>query len=216
MLGYMSFLRGLSYGKAGIITSVAHGYILVAAIIGMVFLNESHDILRVSAIFIVLAGLTTLSFDLTDIKNSAIFTTGSGVLYALFAMFGWGIGFTFQKIASETLPLFEAAILVEMGAFVVPISIFLFTKRKFREYTSIKKYDLGVIIFIAISFFIIQIALITAYSKFDLGLVTTIMGSSSVITAVLSYFFYKQTLSIKEIGGVAVTVIGLIMLGFFA
>lgn len=214
VLGYLAFLKALAVGKAGVVTAFAHGYILVAALIGILFLGESANSVRILAILVVLAGLTILSTNLRDLRSITFFSKDSGLLFALLSMFGWGIGFSLQKIASDALPLFEAAVLVELGAFIVPTSVFLLTQKPLAKYRTFRWLDLGIIAIVAVGFFGLQTALITAFSLFDLGLVATIAGSSSIITAILSYFLYRQTLSGREMIGILVVVFGLGLLGW--
>lgn len=214
--GFLSFVRGLALGKAGVITAIAHGYILLSAVAGIVFLNESSDLWRLLGIGVVISGLLLLMLDYNELRSRSIKLRGDGIPYAIFTMVAWTLGYALQKLAADSLPLIEAAVFVEIGAILVSFSLFFFGAYKISDYAQIKKYDVSVIIFTGFAFFVTQVTLIALFKYFDLGLITTIAGTSSMVTAVLAYWFYRQKLSQQEIYGICITVIGLVLLGWFA
>ncbi|MFH1257914.1 MAG: EamA family transporter [Candidatus Micrarchaeota archaeon] len=135
-------------------------------------------------------------------------------VYALLTM----LLFSFANITLKTLLTDQLVEQVKKNSGIILPTILIFVLATVAVYfLFLTKLNLPLnIILTAIGFVIMAMAgfvfLLMATSSGPISLVTAIVSTSSLTVALLSVFLLKEQLSLKEIGGIALAFIGILMI----
>jgi drug/metabolite transporter (DMT)-like permease len=138
-----------------------------------------------------------------------------GMLILTFVMLTWGSTFAVTKGVIDTIPPFYFAFLRFVVASVLLIIFYFIRRKKIRP--SKKPLPYGILIMMGIcgvTFYYIFFNLSMIYTSASSG--ALIQGFGPIIIAVMAAIFLKERLTIKEISGIVLSVIGVIMVGFIA
>jgi drug/metabolite transporter (DMT)-like permease len=138
-----------------------------------------------------------------------------GMLILIFVMLTWGSTFTVTKGIINTIPPFYFAFLRFLVASVVLI-IFYFIRRKKKRHTK-TPLPYGILTLMGI------FGVTLYYIFFNLSMIYTsassgalVQGFGPVFIVIMATIFLKERLTIKEVSGIVLSVIGVVMVGFIA
>lgn len=132
-----------------------------------------------------------------------------GLICGLIAMFGWGIGEATAKLAVKKVGEFSSYFWVQLIVWVVFLALALI------NWKSIGNISLEVVLYTIIIGITYALAYIFAYKAYNVGklaIVSPILCSYGMLSAVLAAIFLNQTLSLLQFVAISLIVIGTIMI----
>ena len=189
----------------------------VAALLAFLLLNEKLNLISIVGMIITLSGILLVVYERNGNQSEKI--NYSGLLFALLASIGQGIGLVFAKIAfmdsSNSLNGFVATSvrLAASLSILLPASILM---KKLKNPIDVFRKDLKALILttggsIAGPFLGITFSLI-AISHTKVGIASTIMALPPVIMLPLVRYFYDEKLTYRSILGAFIAVTGVAIL----
>ncbi len=189
----------------------------IAAIVAYFVLDETLSTAGVVGIAITVAGIIAVVLDRGSAGSGRISLTTSGVVFAILAAMGQGVGLVLAKMAFREGELngFVAAAVRIVASLVVLLPVAVMTKRfsnpirMFREdVQSFRLIALGSILgpFLGISFSLI------AVEHTKVGIAATIMAIVPILMLPLARFVYRERLTWRAITGAFVAVAGVAVL----
>ncbi|MBI3384638.1 EamA family transporter [Candidatus Gottesmanbacteria bacterium] len=85
MGAWLSFMHGAKVGHISIVGPIGQGGYAIASILGIIFLKEHLNLIKVTSIFIVFVGVTLLSVNLDAIKKINTSRLYKGAIFAVIA-----------------------------------------------------------------------------------------------------------------------------------
>lgn len=99
-----------------------------------------------------------------------------------------------------------------ISVFVASVSQILLKKSAMREYSSVIREYLNVLVILGYGMMMISMLLtVIAYSGMDFKNGPIIESLGNVIVLVLSYFVFKEKISIRKIVGIACIILGIVV-----
>jgi len=129
---------------------------------------------------------------------------------ALLSLLGWGIGAFFSKLATNRIG--ERSVLWDMIGYVPAIIIYYFLTFKTKDVFSGDKLGF---VFALLAGAIGSVGLIAFYlliSKRDAGLATAVTAMYPVLTAILSFIFLGEKITVLKTIGISLATIALFLL----
>ncbi|MFB6145500.1 MAG: EamA family transporter [Candidatus Nanohaloarchaea archaeon] len=102
-VAFLSFYKGIEVGKLSLVSPIAAAWAMITVLLSILFLGETLGGLRAIGISLVILGTVLSAFKWHNLKDLNIWNYEKGVLFALIALFGWGIGFTVLDISVAEL-----------------------------------------------------------------------------------------------------------------
>lgn len=208
-LPLMTLYEGIKKGNASLTGTIAASFGAVVAILSVIFLGDRINIYQILAIATVIVGIFLASLDFKTVNLKKILTD-KGIPYALTSMVLWGIYFTFVKIPSREIGWFWPAYIAWVG--FLPLA-FVFIKLR-KEKLNVPK-DKKTIWFIVINTILLSAGTFAynfATTQGQTSIVGPVSSAYPVLFATLAYFVFKDRLKKQQIVGIAVTLIGIILL----
>lgn len=211
-LSFFAFSEGLKIGNSSIVGTIAGAFTSVVVVLSVIFLGERLNLLQTSAIVIIFIGLFFSTIHLSDIKNiHAIINKGN--VFALVAMVGWGIYFTFIKIPVEQAGFFWPTMVTNCTG------VLLFLLFGVKKINLTKKFKHSGILAAFISGTIGTTATFSFNYAIGHGfssLVAPISGAYPALFALLAYYYFKDPLTVQQKFGMGVTLVGIVYLSFLS
>jgi drug/metabolite transporter (DMT)-like permease len=135
-------------------------------------------------------------------------TLDLGILLAVTAMLGWGIADFLAKIAIDKIG-YKTSLVLNQTVALVPAAIFALL---FFKMSAISVGLVGIIVLAGISGVFGYIFLYRGFQKGNVSIVSPITASWSVVTILLAFFLFGETLMPVQIVGIIAVLIGV----FFA
>lgn len=214
-LGFLSFIISLNGGKVGISTAIGNSFPLFTALFGILVLGETLPLLALVAIVSIVVGVIVMSVNLSDWRESHIFSSESTQRFAFAALFFWTLFSILMKLGSDYVVPLQAALLIEVGALVTITAVFFMRKATIADLKAVSKRDRYLIFVIGTLLGIGTLSINTAYGLGSLSIVSAIIGAMPLVTAILAYLFLHERMNRKEWLAALVIVAGLIALGYF-
>ncbi len=200
--------KGLEVGNISIVATIGGMWGAITAVLGFIFLGEKITYFQIFYILLIIIGTALVSLNLKDILKLGTYRLYKGTEYALMATFGWGMYFFVMSILSSKLGWFDAAFLVAIST-VAFMSVYGFTTK---AKTKIKRSSYTLLFLVALTsalgIFSYNLGVISNYTD----IVAPISSASPLVTVALAAFFFKEKLSKNQMLGMALVLIGLIML----
>jgi drug/metabolite transporter (DMT)-like permease len=202
--------RGMEYGKVGVIVPISSARVLVASLVGLFFLNERLSGLQWFMLLLTVGGVVLSSINISDFKDSKIFSWQSGIPYALLAALFWGCTFALFGIPSAMIgALFFSLILEAVVGIVAVIQGKLqgqkiaITRKEFQENWK------GMLI-IGLIGAIGSVFLNVGYATGQVSIVTAVSSASPLIATLYGRIVYGEQLSRQQYLAVILIVFGII------
>jgi drug/metabolite transporter (DMT)-like permease len=189
----------------------------IAALLAFFVLGETMSIIGICGIILTIAGIAIVVLDRGEKKEGRISASTLGILFAVLAAIGQGVGLVFAKLAfrESTVNGFVATAVRIIASLVVLMPIALMTRRYENPVRMFVKNRRAFILtavgsvvgpFLGISFSLI------AVEHTRIGIAATIMAIVPILMLPLVRFIYKEKLSWRAIIGACVAVAGVGML----
>lgn len=211
-LGYVAFSEGLKVGNSSIVGTIAGAFTSLVVVLSVIFLGDRLSLWETGAIIIIFIGLFFSSINISEIKNiHSIINKGN--FYALIAMIGWGIYFTFIKIPVQHAGVFLPSVVTNFAGLLF---FFLIGVRKIKKTKHIKRSGI-------LAAFASGLIGSTATFAFNYAIghglssiVAPISGGYPALFALLAYYYFKDPLSKQQRLGMVVTLCGILLLSYFS
>ena len=206
--GGFSFYKGLETGKIGLVSAIASPWSIIVILYSVFFLSEKITFLQLTAFIIILAGTTIASLSFNRKTNKKIALSDPGIIYALLALLGWGIGFIFLNQAiSEAGWLSSEIMFLTISLLFITFYVVNWKKEKTKFTlgdTNIWKFSLLAGCFSALAYGGYSVGI----DKYPKTLVAPIAAAYPVTTIILSYIFNKEKLSKSQALGASLVILG--------
>lgn len=210
--GNLSFFRGLEVGNASIVGTITGTFSIVSVILSLIFFKESVSLLQAIGIIFAVLGVILVSLKLGEIGKISRIFADRGVFYALITLFCWGIYFAFVRIPAEKIGWFWAGVPLFFTAFLL---LGFRDLRKnigkiFKDRKGLQATLSCMLLGLIIGDFAYNIGILKGYTS----IVAPIAGSSTVLFVTLSRFVFGERLTLQQKWGIAVTLLGIIIVSF--
>ncbi|MEK6981386.1 MAG: DMT family transporter [Candidatus Micrarchaeota archaeon] len=203
-IAILALFKAFEKGKPSILVSFTNLYVLVVLFISIFILGESLSILQIVGSIVLIISAIILIFE--DLKS---FKLESGILFAIITIFGWGYYYSFIKVFVPVFGTYMTTFFLEMGDGVLVILYVLIFKRE--EISPPSREDAKLIYFRSSMVFFASLLFTYSVGSIGSALTSAINSSSSIFTAISSYFLLKEKLDFIKYVSIALMVIGLIL-----
>lgn len=205
-LGYIFFYRALEKQELSLISALDESWIVIAVIIGVVAFGEKLSIIHAVAIAAVILGAFFVSANFSRLRGLK-FISGSG--YEGLAIFFIGLSVPLEKVLVGRIG--ETNAIIYLYALYFPLIFIskMIMKEKFVK-PSAKLLRQGVISGLADgSAFVFYLL---AINTGDVSIVSPIVASNIVVAVILGRVYLREKLNRKEILGIIIILLGVIVL----
>ena len=211
-IGLVTFYEGLRVGSAPVVGVASSTFIAITILLSIIFLNETVTPTQAIAILIILAGTVITGLNFKGIKTRQ-FLNDKGFIYALVSAITWGVYWAFIKVPVVKIDWYWPTV-IAFCSFPIVYAFMALRKIKLIPINSKQKFIPS-----------FANALITgigslsynfAISKGLTSLVIPIAGSYPTLFVILAYFAFKDPITKQQIAGIAITLIGIVLLSIFS
>lgn len=213
--GLYMFFKAASVGEIGIVTPITGGRVVISTLIGLMVFSETINVMQGLAVLTIFIGLIAISIDPKKVNKLLLLDKNSGVLYAILTAIIWGLVFPFIRIPAIVLGGILTTLAVEFGALIS--SYITLKKSKLNLLLNNKSEKAGItgVILMGILGTIAGVAQTLSYATGNIGIVTSIIASSPLITALYGKLVYKERLTVLQYMAILLIVTGMISLSYF-
>lgn len=208
------FIKAITVGKAGVVVPIVDLATVVALVCTYVFFGEKVSDVGLVFASMILLGVVLLSIKIRDFKKSKIFDLNSGVLYAIVAATLWGASYFLWSLPTSAIGPFVTSIVLEIGTCSAALITILFIKREKFIGTIPKNIWLtGVVV--GFCGFIGTFGVNLSISKVGAPITFAILGARPAVSALVSYFYFKESLNLKQIFSMLLIMVGVAGVALF-
>lgn len=212
LISLLFYYEGLKIGPVSLVGTISSSFAALVVVLSIIFLGEKVRMEQLVSIIIIFVGLILSTLDINEVRNKKFVFT-KGIVFALIAMFLWGIYFTFIKIPVHQVGWFVPGYI---SLFVFPL-LFIFAKKQKIKFKS--PTFKGVLATLLIAVIFVRIA---DYGfNFAVGngltaIVAPIAGSYPTLFVVLAFLVFKESIKKQQIIGITTTLVGIVLLSVFS
>jgi drug/metabolite transporter (DMT)-like permease len=189
----------------------------MSAIMGLVFLDEYLSVEASIGMVITIVGIAVVVLERRRLATNKYQFSTKGLIYAFLGALGQASGLIFAKLAFNEAPMHGmVATTVRIASSVIiflPVALmFKWYRNPFKVYaknrTALGFTVTGAVLgpYLGITFSLVAIA------HTQVAIATTIMSLPPIIMLPLVYFYYKEPLSLRAVGGAVIAVAGVAVL----
>lgn len=209
---FFAYNEGLKIGNSSLVGTIGGAFTSLVVIFSLLFLKETLDTQQVVAIVIIFIGLilSTIHFSALKNKNAII---NKGTMYALIAMLGWAIYFTFIKLPVRQAGFFWPSLLTNIVGTVFFILIGL------KRIKLPKLTHKGGFIAVTLEGLLLTLgsfAFNLAIENGPSSIVAPISGAYPALFALLAYIIFKDPITHQQKFGMVITLCGILLLAYFS
>lgn len=211
LLSFFSYNEALRVGNSSLVGTIAGSFTAIVAVLSVVFLKEHLSQQQILSIGIIFGGLILASLNFQSIHSIKTFLN-RGTVFALVAMTGWAIYYTFIKIPVNQSGFFLPAYI---STLIGTVCFFVFGFKK------IKRPELRIKSGTPAAFASGLLLTIGGFA-FNLGInnglssiVAPIAGAYPALFALIAYFVFKDPITRQQKIGMVITLLGIIALAYF-
>jgi threonine/homoserine efflux transporter RhtA len=205
--GLVNFMRAVVVGKIGVVLPIVDLSVVVSALCAFIFLGQSISSYGLLFMLVILLGAVVLSVDFTELKKGVVWEAGT--LYACLASCIWGIEYFIRTFPVQHIGSLSTSILIEIGVFLAAcIHLFIVKRQSFFDKVSSKIYATGFVIACFASVGTLGINM--SIAAFGGPLTFAILGGRPAVSALIGYFYFKESLTLKQILAVLLIIIGVV------
>ncbi len=206
---YLCLLKALKIEKVSLVNPVTKLSLVITILFSVVafgLILSWNDIL-----FIAIALLWILLL-LVDIKNVKNYLTmdKKALLYSICTMVGWGIFFAIFADFVGKIWWSMAVFLTEFWLLSMAVIYMIFTKKSFKFNWTKTDMNLSFLIWMLLAVWMISNSMALKY--YDISIVSVFNSADVLLVVFLWAILFKENLSIQQIIGVLILVVGLIWL----
>ena len=210
---FIFFLKGLEKGKVGVVYPISAGWVILAALIGILFLGDTLTMLKAASLALIIIGVLVSAVHFTELKKSDLFSMKSGVPYALVSAILWGVVFAFFIYPAEALGGVFFALMVE-GVVFITAFLHLIVKRERLiqgvEEKRLLKKSIPFVFVSGIGAGFGTMFINFGYATGEIAIVSAIAGAQIVVAGVFAHFIYGERLSKQQYIGILLVLIGIV------
>jgi len=207
---YLLYFYALRIGQMAIIGTIIETNVIITVPLSAIFLHESFYLLKFIAISAVIIGVIMLGLHLKDLKKSKMVKLSAGVVPTLLAAIATGVYFFFVGISSRINGWYSTALGIRI-MIVLTICILFVIQRK-DVLSLFKKVDwkwiVPAAVFDVVAFSVFSYAL----TRYEISYVSVINAAAPVISTALAIIFLKEKLTIFQVTGFLLVIVGIIAL----
>lgn len=211
---YATFYYIISFGNVSLMVSLINTFPIVTIILAVKFLNEWPNIYQwLGIIFVILA---TVCISREKVKKGVAKKKKSWLIWGLLGSLAIGVAEFVTKIATAQVDGFTFTFFVYL-MYIPPFMIFMFFDRKGRKFEMLK--DKSSLLYTLLGIFFIEaglIAIALAYQHGYASLVSPVIATHLLITAVLAALILKEKLLMIQKIGIFINLVGLSIIGFYS
>lgn len=192
--------------------TISASFPAVTVVLSIIFLKESITPSQAFSILIILLGVIISSLDFRELRNRQLLTS-RGVLLALITALLMGVYWTFIKIPVREIGWFWAGLI---PIFTFPLVLVFMKLRNIKLNGPKIKGSLLPLFANAVLLGIGSFGFNYAISKDLTAIVAPIAGSYPTLFVILAYLVFKDSITRKEIVGIIITLVGIILLSTFS
>ncbi|MEK7559228.1 MAG: EamA family transporter [Patescibacteria group bacterium] len=211
---YASFYYIISFGNVSLMVSLINTFPVVTIALSISYLHESPSLYQWLGIAMVILGAICISQE-KSVKG-VINKNKSWVIWGLLGSLAIGIAEFVTKLATAKVDGFTFTFFVYLMYIPVFLIIMAFD-RKGRKFKMLKNQSS--LLFTAIGIFFIEaglIAIALAYQHGLASLVSPVVATHMLITALLAVFLLKEQLLVIQRIGILLTLIGVSVIGIWS
>jgi len=207
---YFFFYKGLTVGKASIISPVASTSAIVAMALSFAILGETLNLMQIVCIALVLVGILVISM-----RSDSVGRREKGVAYAVACMLSAGLNFLFIKLVSMDIggigTLFFNRVLVTL----ILLMLLPFFRNSFS--TDIpRRVSLKTIVVIGLAEFIAGFSFVIGLSVGIVSMIAPISSASPAVTVILAEAFLRERLLRIQKTAVVLVILGIALLSILS
>ncbi|OGH38089.1 MAG: hypothetical protein A3B44_04325 [Candidatus Levybacteria bacterium RIFCSPLOWO2_01_FULL_38_21] len=211
---YATFYYIISFGNVSLMVSLINTFPVVIIILAVGFLRELPSLYQWFGIILVISGTIFISRE--KIKKRAINRKKLWVIWGLLGSLAIGIAEFVTKLATLRVDGFTFTFFVYL-MYIPPLIIFMAFDKNGRKFEKLK--NKSSLLYTLIGIFFIEVGLIAialAYQYGQASLVSPVVSTHMLITALLAAFFLKERLLTIQKIGILVTLIGVSVIGIWS
>lgn len=204
---YALFCHLLKTGRVSVIVPITSVWAVVTASLGILFLHEFVNPLKILSIILVISGVVILSVNWSK-KRKVLSIFSLQTAFALLAALGWGFYFFFLGPISKQTGWFSTTLLIRI--FVTLTLFILLLPQLKKKAVLFKKIPWKVLLSAAI----LDVFGFTGYnlavSRYEVSYVSVIASASPLITVILAAVFLKEKTNFIQKLGMGLVIVGII------
>lgn len=201
------FYKAIEIGKIGVISPISSTYAVITIALAVIFYHEHLSAFQFLSVALIIFGIVFISINFRQFKHSHLFDIKSGIPYGLIALAGWGLYFFLVRIPTVHLGSVLVSFVTEFGILAVATAL-IFAKRE--KITLPDSRTLWNILFISVSLVAGVICLYQGLKIYNVSIVTAIGSATPLIVVSYSFLFFKEKLTLQQLGGFLMIVLGII------
>lgn len=201
------FIKAITTGKAGVVVPIVDLATVVALVCTYIFFGETVSNVGLIFVVMILLGVVLLSVKIRDFKNSNIFDLKSGVFYAIVAATLWGASYFLWSLPTAAIGPFVTSIVLEMGTCAAALITILVIKQE-KFIGTIPKNIWLVGMLIGFCGFMGTFGVNLSISKVGAPLTFAVLGARPAVSALVGYFYFKESLNLKQIFAMLLIMVG--------
>ena len=211
---YATFYYIINLGNVSLMVSLINTFPVVTIILAVGILRELPSIYQWLGIILVVLGTIFISRE--KISKTSINRNRLWVLWGLLGSLAIGIAEFVTKLATLKVDGFTFTFFVYL-MYLPPLVIFMVLDKNGRKFEKLK--NKSSLLYTVIGIFFIEVGLIAialAYQYGKASLVSPVISTHMLITALLAAFFLKERLLTVQKVGILVTLIGVSVIGIWS
>jgi drug/metabolite transporter (DMT)-like permease len=211
LIAFYAFNQSLRIGNASLVGTISGAFTSLVVIFSVLFLGERLLVQQVVAIIIIFVGLFLATFNISDIKKKTIMNRGT--MYALIAMVGWALYFTFIKIPVKESGFFWPTYITDI---VGPLGYLVIGAKKIKMPAVSLQSGFPAVLLCSILLTIGTYAFNFAVGQGLSSVVASITGAYPALFALIAYYVFKDPITRQQKFGMVATLVGIVFLAYFS
>lgn len=204
--GVSFLIKSLQKESLGLSIAIASAYPLTMLFYSHFVFHENISFWQSIFVAGIIFGIFILSLNTLNIQR---FSFNKNLKFAFVSFLSWSLLVILQKYSTYYYSDINTTIIMEMGAAIFVIGYSLFLRKKIAVKV---KDDFKIFFLIALFLFFGILLFNISLQKAPAGIVTAIIGSSAMVSAIIGYVFYKERLLKHQYIGIGLVIFFLFML----
>jgi len=212
LIAFFCYNEGLKVGNSSLVGTIAGSFTALVVILSVLFFKERLSIQEIFGIIIIFIGIFLSSINFSDIKKQKTLIN-KGTVYALIAMAGWAIYFTFIKIPVRQDGFFWPSYVTSI---VGSLFFLIFGLRRIKMPQVQIKSGFPAVMLSGLLLSIGAFAFNFGVGQGLSSIIAPIAGAYPALFALLAYIIFKDPITHQQKLGMVVTLCGIILLAYFS
>ncbi|MCK5039609.1 MAG: DMT family transporter [Candidatus Aenigmarchaeota archaeon] len=211
-LSIIAFYKALKIGKIGLVSPVANSSVIFTILFSIIFFSESLSAIQAFSVLLIISGITLISINFSDLKNSHFLKTSSGIPHALITCLLWGLMYFLFKIPVMVIGPILTTFIIECGILLYSGIHLKISKTSFDIPNPV---ILTYIFFVAFFGVIGTLFFNLGIKIYDVSIIAALTFSSPIVVALYGRFIYKEKLTLSQWLAILLILTGIICISYF-